>query len=247
VLGRAISFDEGASWSFEPDAPLWTSEEAGSEGLGAPTVLHDDSGGWHLWMGELGESGSMAIGYATSTDGESWDRQDCLNIDDENAPYWASGGVEDPVAVQEEDLFRIYFTARAGTDSVAPVIGTALGDCSSGWGEFAIVVGAGEAGSWSAGGVVTPSVWREEGVWKMFYSASASQTAKPTLGYAYSDDGQTWTSVDENPMMMKLGAWDVHGLEQPAVVPGLEGTPILFFNGLPTDKRPRVGRATPNG
>ena len=145
------------------------------------------------------------------------------------------------MVVKEEDLFRIYFTARAGTDAAASVIGTALGDCSSGWRDFAIVVGAGEAGTWSAGGVSTPCVWREESVWKMFYSASASPTAKPTLGYAYSDDGQTWTPVDENPMMTKLGAWDVHGLEQPAVVPGLESAPILFFNGLPTDKRPRVG------
>ena len=247
VLGRAVSMDEGASWAFEPDAPLWTPEDSGSQGLGAPTVWVDDTGSWHLWMGELGQGDVMTIGYATSSDGENWQRQDCLQMDENIAPYWASGGVDDPVVVQEGEQFRIYFTARAGMDSAASVIGSALGDCESGWSDFSIVLGAGEAGTWSAGGVATPFVWRESDVWKIFYSASASPTAKPTLGYAYSEDGLEWSPVDENPMMTKLGGWDVHGLEQPALVPGLENAPILFFNGLPTDKRPRVGRAIPNG
>ena len=247
-LGRARSSDGGMTWSFEPDSPLWTAEAAEVAGIGPGTVAHDAQGGMHLWFTHLAENGRTAIAYATSSDGINWSRLDCLELTVADMSYWSKGGVSEPVAVILEDGgIRLWFTASAETANTPTVIGMAEGSCESGWSSISIALSSAGAGSWDMGGLGTPHVWREGSLWKMLYSGLASATAKPALGYPHSDDGLTWSTVEENPVFMKSGMWEVHGLEHPYVHLRELESPILFYNGLPSDKRPRVGHAVPKG
>jgi len=251
VLGRARSLDGGVEWSLEPDAPIWTPEDAGVDGFGSLSVLVDDAGEHWLFHSAWPPEGLPGVRVARSPDGLDWESAPCLEVLSGFDAFWTQQGVMDPSVVDLGDgVFRMYFTVRRmeGTQEIRE-LGAVEGSCEAGWGEPQEILARGSQGSWDAGRVSAAHVWREQGLWRMLYvgAASDSGSAKSALGYASSEDGWTWVRAASNPVVQKeAGFWEVHGVGAATTALLSEGSRGLFYMGFPTDKRPRVIRAIPS-
>ena len=251
VLGRAVSSDGGSTWSLEPDAPIWTPESAGVSGFGTLDVVRDETGMYWLFHTMQSAEGLSAIWAAQSEDGQSWESAPCLNSDKGPGAFWTQQGVMDPSVVSLGDgEFQLYFAARR-EEAGAEVrdLGAVVGSCASGWGDVQEVFSRGPQGSWVSAWVSQAHVWRENAVWRMLYvgAASDSGSAKSAIGYASSDDGWVWSRATSNPVIQKQeGFWEVHGVGGATTAVMEDGSRAVFYNGYPTDKRPRVIRLQPS-
>lgn len=76
-IGRAVSFDEGRSWTRSPQEPVLSPSESGwDSGLAStPWAIRDDEGRYRLYYrGAKGVNKDEAIGLAISRDGISFER-----------------------------------------------------------------------------------------------------------------------------------------------------------------------------
>lgn len=77
----------------------------------------------------------------------------------------------------------------------------------------------GSPGSWDEYGIETPSIIKDNGSYKMWYSGySGSLVWK--VGYAESQDGVTWTKSESNPVLSPgpPGSWDDEAVIHPRVL-----------------------------
>jgi hypothetical protein len=82
------------------------------------------------------------------------------------------------------------------------------------------VLRLGNPGSWDAWELGVPTVLKEGGVYRMWYSANPADYTSGGIGYAYSYDGINWTKYDGNPIMSQgaFGDFDQDDLYDPIVI-----------------------------
>ena len=180
-------------------------------------ILRDEAG-WHMWYTGYrdGEEEMMKLGYATSADGLNWERYPGNPIFDES---WT----EDMMVLKEGDTWYMFAEGRndiahlltstdrihwedQGSLDVRHVNGEPLkkGD----YGPDRKPLPNVEGQPLSAGPYGTPTVWRENGTWYLFYE-------RHDLGIwlATSPDLKVWTNVQDEPVIqMGPEAYDAYGV-----------------------------------
>ena len=213
-IGYADSPD-GVNWFKPLSEPLL---EAGSldawdgASVADPAVLATGSG-FQMWYVGLDVFDDRAIGYATSSDGLTWQKHDDNPVLRPDSADEALFGF--PTVVQDgPDAYKMWYS---GEDSIW------LATSSDGlnWTKHldAPALGPGSSGAWDDDQVYAPQVIADAGGYEMWYTAEGTTTPDPRIGYAWSDDGLDWTKSPDNPVLTgTTGIWEEEGVAYPAVV-----------------------------
>jgi predicted GH43/DUF377 family glycosyl hydrolase len=168
--------------------------------------------------------GISRLGYATSADGVTFDR-DREPVLSPEAEYERGGGVEDPRLVRIGDSYYLTYTAYNGKDAqlalaTSPELRT--------WERIGVILPA-NTGRWNVHWTKSGAILPEPIAGKhwMFYMADAKDQYDQT-GIAYSTDPQlrTWTEALDHPVLPRRP----HHFDSRVVEPG--PPPILTKDGI---------------
>ncbi len=158
--------------------------------LGAmgPYVIKDN-GLYRMWYVGDGDH-TLAIGYATSTDGIHWSDYPSNPVLSPGSFWWESTDVYGPCVVRDGSTLKMWYT---GVEGYIDKIGYATSSDGVTWvknAEPVLSLGPG----WDAGEVFIPRVLKHGGAFEMYYSGiSAIDVPDNKIGHAVSLDGLTWT------------------------------------------------------
>jgi len=129
---------------------------------------------------------------------------------------FSEGAVGAACVILEGTTYKMWYSAIS-TDG-NPAIGYATSNDGLNWNKAQITpVLTGGTGAWDAYGVGSPSVLFDfvANKYKMWYTG-LSNNPNPTIGYAISDDGISWTNQQR---VMNVGAgWESFGVSLPSVI-----------------------------
>ena len=194
------------SW-VKHEQPVLENGNPGSwdEATGFPSVLKlDDT--YHMWYGGVDAAGSMKVGYATSTDGESWEKY-------ENNPVLSTGepgSLDDTRAylahvVYDGSVFHMYYVGAASSGNENLLYATSedgIEWLKNGAPEFQY-----DGGDPYEGRINRGDVYFDGDEFHMWAGMSARGIYD--VGYATSADGATWTVIDSLVMDKPLsGDWE---------------------------------------
>jgi hypothetical protein len=176
------------------------------EGTGEPTwdqkirergfILKED-GTYHMWYTGLRAGGeSLSLGYATSTDGISWKRYAGNPVFDES---WT----EDMMVLKVDNTYHMF---AEGKGDIAHRLTSP--DRIHWTDHGSLDIRNADGSPLSEGPYGTPTVWREDNIWYLFYERN-------DLGIwlATSKDMATWTNVQDEPVIrMGPETYDQYGL-----------------------------------
>jgi predicted GH43/DUF377 family glycosyl hydrolase len=141
---------------------------------------------WHLWFtGYDGtREGIKLLGHATSRDGLAWKR-------DAKKPVYSEHWVEDVMVVKHEGTFYMF---AEGAGDRAQLL-TSLDGVN--WTRVGTLdVRYADGRPLSPGPFGTPTVYREDGTWYLFY-----ERGDQAVWLASSQDMKVWTNVQDEPVM----------------------------------------------
>jgi hypothetical protein len=244
-LGAAGKFDEGTLWD--------------------PSVVYDATltPPYHMWYtGTRNVTVGMTtvtewrIGYATSTNGTSWNRQN--NGDAVLTP--TAGGWDDIDVywchvIRDAGVWKMWYTGYGGT--LGEAIGYAESADGISWTKMGPTVGSFTPGpvleatgtGFETASVITPCVIKDGSTYRMWYAGWLGGTVLNTeIGYATSPNGTTWTRYAGNPVVTRgaAGTWEETGAWFPHVL--REGSAFRMWytgtQGTGTGMQWRIGYAS---
>lgn len=211
-VGYAESTD-GINWIKYPDNPVFEAGPTGSwdDGgwtrCGAVTMVHDTL---HMWY--TSDDGSMknwAIGHATSIDGLKWVRDPAnpvFTMEKENE--WTYNWIEIHEVVHDGNTYHMWYVGGTYPENDSS-IGHATSPNGTVWTRDSSnpVLSPGSPGDWDYPVLTWPTVVYDGSSFHMFYCGGEYQGEVFILdiGYAFSQNGTTWTKYKDNPVM-KRGA-----------------------------------------
>lgn len=161
---------------------------------------------------------------------------------------WEDAGVSQPTVLRASPYQMWY----AGWDSTEVMsIGRAASSYGFDWTKDPAnpVLEPGPFGSWDDGSVYNPSVIKDGGVYKIWYTGWSSATTGAQIGYASSADGIHWTKYASNPVLVAGpgGAWDEDAVAAPTVIKN--GSVFeMWYEAVDSGGWWRIGHATsPDG
>lgn len=186
-----------------------------ANGTAGASVIYEGGTTYKMWY--TGRTvtgfglGEMAIGYATSSNGTSWAKQNSGNaVLQGSAGQWDARGVAFPTVVKDGNTYRMWYTGYSGTGAnVVSKIGYATStDGGLTWTKYpsnvspTAVVSPGSAATWESMGVGAPNVMLDGTTYKMWYTGVKSDLL-PSVGYATASSGNitTWTKSSLNPVL----------------------------------------------
>jgi PKD repeat protein len=161
----------------------------------------------------VSDPGNVTLEYA-------WTKYSSNPVMDIGSPgSWDDLYIENPFILKDGATYKMWFS---GTDSVSQLwkIGYATSPDGITWTKYGPnpVVTLGAGGSWDDSYVWAPTVIKDGGTYKMWYSGSDGSNYR--IGFATSPDGIAWTKYAGNPVL-DLGAgssWDDYLVYIPSVV-----------------------------
>lgn len=165
-------------------------------------ILNED-GEYRMWYtGYINIDSEKHLGYATSPDGYTWKRY-------ADTPIYSSCWVEDMCVIKSDSLYYMFAEGRGDTahllTSPDRIHWTERGNL-----DIRQVNGQ----SIAPGSYGTPAVWKENGIWYLFYERN-------DLGIwlATSKDVKTWTNVQDDPVIvMGPAAYDKYAVAMNQVI-----------------------------
>jgi hypothetical protein len=165
-------------------------------------ILKEDSV-YHMWYnGYTDIDDEKHLGYATSPDGYSWKRY-------EGNPIYSSGWVEDMCVIKSDSLYYMFAEGRGDTahllTSPDRIHWTERGNLD---------IRQTNGTSITPGSYGTPAVWKENGIWYLFY-----ERGDLGIWLATSKDIKVWTNVQDEPVIkLGPGAYDKYGVAMNQVI-----------------------------
>jgi hypothetical protein len=163
------------------------------------------------------------LGYATSEDGIHWKRYP-------GNPIYQDGWVEDMCVLHEGGT---YYMFAEGRNDVAHML---ISKDGIHWEEQGSLVIIRTDGDTLAGPYGTPTVWRENGIWYLFYE-------KNDLGIwlATSADLKVWRNVSDDPVIaMGPASYDKHAVAMDQII-RYKGRYFGFYHANPDEPWSREG------
>jgi hypothetical protein len=151
-------------------------------------ILKEENG-YHLWYtGYRKKTGdkTMYLGYATSPDGYNWTRY-------KDNPVFHDSWTEDMMVIKSDSL---YYMFAEGRDDIAHML---TSDDKIHWkdhGSLQIRYTNGQP--LSKGPYGTPTVWKEDSLWYLFYERNDE-----AIWLATSKNLSVWTNVQDEPVLNK--------------------------------------------
>jgi hypothetical protein len=171
-----------------------------------------DGGGYEVLYRGTDGAGIDAIGYASSPDGITWTKypgNPVLERSSSAGTAWDTSGVSYGPILDEGDRYIMFFRGYDTGGSIR--YGRATSPDLIDWTrDTNFVFGPGAAGSWEQflDSAVVKHVNAGYGMWYLAYDAAGVGS----IGYAYSEDGASWTRSAANPVLTEdITSWDVRG------------------------------------
>jgi len=229
-LGYATSTD-GKSWTKYGSNPVLS---AGSSGAWDATLVSTcavliDGGTYKMWYS--GYNGvAYKIGYATSSDGNSWTRYASNPVMGLGAAgSFDSKMVGAPYVLKENDEYKMWYAGYNGNNWQT---GFANSTDGINWTKYDNnpVVKVGAANSWDDVSIGHISLANVSGNFHLWYGGDSG--AGWGIGYAYSSDGLSWTKYANNPVMSRVAnTWERQSNLDPTVI--YNGTGYqMWYNGV---------------
>ena len=144
--------------------------------------------GYHMWYTgyRKDKDDTLFLGYASSTDGITWKRY-------EHNPIFTGSWTEDMMVVHSDSL---YFMFAEGRGDTAHMLTSADKIHWKDYGSLKIELKNGQP--LPPGPYGTPTVWREDSTWYLFYERNDS-----AIWLASSTDLKVWRNVQDEPVIDK--------------------------------------------
>lgn len=241
-IGRATSAD-GYGWTKDTgDNPVLSPSVSGwdSANVAFCWVIKMGGSDYRMWYSgnEVSDDEvGMQIGYATSANGINWTKDTGNNpvLPKGGTDDWDGDGIGTPTVIYDADAPEVqrYKMWYVGWNDVLGTQGIGYAYSSNGisWTKYNDgstgapyagsdpVINPGPGGSWEDDGLYSPSVIKQDSIYRMWYDAEAA--GEPCrIGYAYSIDGIDWRKYDGNPIIMERQseAFDKDGALCPMVL-----------------------------
>jgi len=146
-------------------------------------------------------------------------------------PSWEDEEIRCPIVIMDAGVYKMWYSGQtyvAGLPEDLSRIGYATSTDGFNWTKFALnpVLDAGVPGTWEDGGVDDPTVIKDDGIYMLWYTGVSFPAPLGTeegvtgIGYAFSDDGISWTKYSENPVLGPglLGCWDDQYVDDATVI-----------------------------
>lgn len=239
----AAAYCTFSGWSKYLGNPVFASGGAGTwdHPIFAGAVLKDNNAPidkykrWYL--GGITAAGEgMSIGYAISSDGINW-------VKDNNNPVmthgntWDNNGIETIAVIKDGSMYKMWYEGES--IGVENTIGYATSFDGLNWTPYpsnpVFTV------AWDNKGTKEPSVIKDDSTYKMWYS---SQSSSGSIGLATSTDGISWHEVGSGPVMIPDLPWENgEGIGTPKVIKNQSGY-TMVYNGNDQLDIARIGIAT---
>lgn len=246
--GSAIGYATGVTstppnvtWTKYASNPVLTKGAPGSwddQGVAFPTVIYD--GTYKMWYTGTG-SGVRKIGYATSTDGITWNKSASNPVLTPGSPgSWDAGQVSNPTVFKLASTYHMWYSAGLTTSGG---IGHATSTDGIVWVKDPAnpVISAGGTG-WDAI-VIAPSVSHDNCLFQMVYTGCKNALGDDCqIGYARSADGTTWQKLSKIIPLGATGTFDVALAGYPSIMIG-EPNIRMWYTGENADGIKQIGFA----
>lgn len=174
----------------------------------SPSVVY--VGSYQMWYSGFSLSTGSAIGYATGVTSTppnvTWTKYASNPVLTKGAGgSWDDQGVAFATVIYD-GTYRMWYT---GTGSNIRKVGYATSPDGITWTKYASnpVLTPGSPGSWDAGQVSNPAVYKLGSTFHMWYSVGL--TSSGGIGHATSTDGMVWVKDPANPVISAGGTgWD---------------------------------------
>jgi predicted GH43/DUF377 family glycosyl hydrolase len=209
-IGLATSTNLDSGWTWHPGNPvltpgpgLWDSHDVGS-----PFVIKDGDIYKMWYLGSPDANVNWNIGYATSSDGITWQKHPDPVL--EYVRFTWEESLSSMYVLKDGDTLRMWYAddglGISGLGYASSTDGINWSKC-----EENPVLRPGLSGEWDDEGIIVPSVIHEDGKYRLWYwGVGEPQFGYPwQTGFAMSDDGINWTK-DPNPVLQvgNSGEWD---------------------------------------
>jgi len=245
MTGYATSPD-GLHWTRHPDNPVMVPGPPGSPEANhvyPPYVLFDGQQ-FHMWY-SAHDFEAWSINYAASTDGAAWEKHPGNPL--MRAAHdgrWDENFISEPSVLWNGQRFEMWY--NGGSDRTSTLrVGYAWSDDGLSWHKWEPdewVLGVGPLDAWDDFSVARVHVLYDGERYQMFYEGH--DVASWRLGYAWSEDGTSWTKDPDNPILDlgPAGDFDNANAAEPYVI--FDGSTYwLYYSGYDGDKY-RIGLAT---
>lgn len=234
AIGYAWSTD-GVNWTKHANNPVMTDRpgEWDAPGVAIPIVIKDGDT-YRMWYGAGGCPDDMSLGYATSTDGLTWERLPAPVMERGPAGEWNVDFLSPGSVIKEDGLFKMWFFSGTGSvcNNNTPGTRGSTGYATSPDGitwtlyddpattdlpyQFSDpVLEPGPSGTWDSIHAISSHVLPTATGYELWYSGRSG--AEQDIGYATSSDGITWAKHAENPVL-EAPAWAPGGFVYPSVL-----------------------------
>jgi hypothetical protein len=242
VAGGDVALD-ASNWDWYRHGVLLDAGPPGSTFISSayPEVVEGSDGTWRMWYTGKGTGfpSMRYIRYATSVDGENWDRQGIVigpNASQEDRVYAAT-------VIEDSGIYKMWYT---GDDFSAGGANIFYATSPSGyvWTRQGKVMSKGFQAPLDSGGVVFPEVIKEAGVYRMWYAGYDGGNYR--ILYATSNDGISWTPQGLAVDIGNPGDFDSSQAIEPAVTQDPLGIYHMWYSGSDASNW-RIGNATSPG
>jgi predicted GH43/DUF377 family glycosyl hydrolase len=164
-----------------------------------PRVVLKEGGLYRLWYEAVPGPNQSSVGYATSTDGVSWQKQGIVITPSASWEGGPNGEVSPQSILVENGVYRLWYHSY---DGAKRRIGYAESSDGISWTKYANpVLGVGPPGAWDDQAVVEPRVFAVGDGYRMYYGGHHSTGPDAwALGLATSPDGINWTRNASGPV-----------------------------------------------
>jgi predicted GH43/DUF377 family glycosyl hydrolase len=244
-VGLATSSD-GVNWTREATNPVLALGSPGTwddESVAQAAVIKD-GGVYKMWYS--GNDGSVGrIGYATSTDGISWNKDSLNNpVLEPDVGQWDGNFAHMCTVIKDGSTYKMWYSG-ANDFMTSHRIGYATSTDGITWVKYAgnPVLEPVHAGTWDDVQVWFPYVVKEGSTYRMWYGGYDGYSTR--IGYATSLDGISWQVQDDNPVLDLGGSgeWDETSVLSPCLLPP---GPYwkMWYQGFDASGTGRAGYAT---
>ena len=240
AIGLARSTD-GFTFSKYGTIPLISKGPGTYDGSSCrdPFVLYDN-GVFKMWYTGI-NGAAECIAYATSKNGLTWTKYSSNPvITQPSSPDWGFTDLGDPCVLKVNGQYWMYFSGSTTTNY--KLVGLATSTDGISWNNH----GSNPINSQAAAGfgqydICDVAVWKDDSVFRMYFSGRNSVLVTYSIGYAYSHNGLDWVTLPDIYINIGPGgSFDEKELQSPCVI-DVDGTLVMYYHGTDDSTTPVHG------